>query len=205
MTPRPPSPHNQPKRKTRSTENSRFTSEFPNLATRSNKPPSVSAIQLDSSDDDTRPVPKPVRSSVVHKVQKPKPSVMRNGAYQRSVVDHSPSVSTEGIRTTLKKYGVETPDKGDYYTRQGTQSRHSKENRDVNADSWLQPTSSRRSSNSDRTRSTLDNLLNDVDDTSSHDLLAHLGVGQDRRREVNKTRQNATVTKASSRGKEEML
>lgn len=200
VTPRPPSPRSQPKRKTRNLEPTRLTSEFPNLATR--KPPTSHHGYIDSDEDDTRPLPRPRRTGstgLTHQVQKPKPSVVRNGSSStnsRQTVNKNstPTSPSQETRARLRKYGVETTDRGDYFTRQGTQSR---QNSDLSTDSWLQA-SSRKASNSDRTRSTLDNLLGDSDDTATHDLLAH--IGNDRRKDVNKTRQNVAVKKSTPKG-----
>jgi len=193
-TPRPPSSHTQPKRKTRSL----YSSEFPNLSARHNKPSSVHASNLDNSDDDTRPLPRANRpSNAAHKVQKP--NVMKNSssAYVNTF-NHYPAAQSKEVKSTLRKYGVEARDNGDYYSsRQGSQSRHSS---DGSTDSRSQAVPKRKTSNSDRTRSTLDNLLGNIDDTSTHNLLAHIGSEENRRPEVNKSRPRVTVTSNKSRG-----
>lgn len=150
---------------------------------------------LDNSDDDTRPTGRRDAGSLVHKVQKPKATVMKNGAAHKQTTNTAATSPSQEFRTMQKRYGVETLDRGDYYTRQGS---HSHQNSDLSTDSWLQP-SARKSSNADRTRSMLDNLLNDTDDTSSHDLLAHIGR-ENERKAVPKPRQTVSVTKTNTRG-----
>lgn len=192
MTPRPDTPPDEqrpkPKKKNSFTNAQRLAADFPNLnSKRHQPPPTLFNSHLDSDDDN---IPDQNRNS--HQVQKPKPAT--NGSYKTNVT--SPA---REIRTTLKKYGVETPDRGDYYTRQGNSSRQSN---DSTSDSWLEPCSrvqKKYSGSSVRTRSTLHNLLND--DETSHNVLGHIGSAQTRKRETNPlTRQKVSVNPSNTRG-----
>ncbi|WAR01253.1 TRAD1-like protein [Mya arenaria] len=209
VTPMPPkSPTGQPRRKTGMYNAQRLTSEFPNLRNRGPPPPTSLLTHTDSSDDDTNPIQRR-QVTVTHKVQRPKPAVARNGAKGNasnplsSISTNSSTISpSQEIRTVLKKYGVESTDRGDYYTRQGSSSRQSN---DATSDSWLQPSSKSTEASrkpvqvGSRTRRTLDNLLSDPNDRSSHDLLGHIGAAS-RKNDVNSTRQNVTVSKTNTRG-----
>lgn len=180
MTPLPPTPpeerRSNPVSRSSKTNYHRLENEFPNLSSR------YSGFN-DYSDDDGG-------ARVAHTVQKPKPKTSaKNGIKKNEVA--SPG---REIRSTLRKYGVESVDRGDDYTRQSGLSR---QNSDNSTDSWLNsssthvqkrlPSSShvqKRSSVTDP-RSTLDNLLSDHDQRSSHDLLGHIGGSQARKRETN--------------------
>lgn len=198
MTPLPGTPpaerRPKPKKKNSFTNAQKLAADFPNLnSKRHQAPPTLFNTNLDSDDDD---VPQLNRNShAAHRVQKPKPAV--NGAFETNVT--TPARET---RTTLKKYGVETPDRGDYYTRQGNISRQSG---DSSTDSWLEPSSrnqKKQTGNSVRTRSTLNNLLTDNDEELSHDRVGHIGGTPARRREINPvTRQKVAVNPSCTKGR----
>ena len=217
MTPRPPiSPSSQPGRKTGLTNAQRRSNALANPGPRRAPPPTGLLTGLDSSDDDTNPARgRKTLAKVTHQVQKPKPaaaakndipvpSLLQPSAFSK--VSSSSELPSKGSKSLLKKYGVEPTDRGDYFTRQGNSSRQSS---DQTSDSWLQPSSPqdvgmpRKSSNGAaiRTRSTLDHLLSNTDDHSSHDLLGHIGRGAPaKRQEMNSSRQKVSVTQSQARG-----
>ncbi|XP_060584425.1 TRAF-type zinc finger domain-containing protein 1-like [Ruditapes philippinarum] len=192
MTPLPPTPpHEQrpkPKKKNSQSSAQRLAADFPNLnSKRHQPPPSLFSSQVDSDEE--------AANGAAHRVHKPKPSSI-NGTYKSNIT--SPARET---RSTLKKYGVETPDRGDYYTGRSSFSRQSSES---GTDSWLEPSQPRiqrkYATGNTRTRSTLDNLLNDNTESSSHDLLGHIGGAPARRKEARPIpRQKATVTTGNTR------
>ncbi|XP_045171448.2 TRAF-type zinc finger domain-containing protein 1-like [Mercenaria mercenaria] len=196
MTPRPDTPPDErrpkPKKKNSLTSAQRLAADFPNLnSKRHQPPPTLFRSHIDSDDDGAPGVNR--NASGAHRVQKPKPAV--NGAYKTNVT--SPA---REIRSTLKKYGVESTDRGDYYTGRGSVSRQSDESA---TDSWLEPSQARsqKKVGNTRTRSTLNNLLNDNDETSSHDLLGHIGGAPARKRETNPVpRQKVSVTSGNAKG-----
>lgn len=174
MTPRPPTPPEEarpkPKQKKSISTVERLAADFPNLSSKRHQPPPTLFSTNSDSDDDSSPVGRS-RPHFAHHVQKPKPT-NRNGAFKTSV-----STPAKESRSTLKKYGVETPDRGDYYTRQSSFPRQSSEEgaaeQRLNQNQATGP--KRQIGSASRTRSTLNNLLSDTDETSSHDLLAHIG------------------------------
>ncbi|KAL4224303.1 TRAF-type zinc finger [Mactra antiquata] len=190
MTPLPPTPPEErrikPATRSSNTTATRLVNEFPNLSTR-NQPPNRLYDLRDDSDDD-------FGARVAHTVQKPKPkSSTRNGMVKNDVT--SPG---REIRSTLRKYGVESVDRGDDYTRQS--SNLSRQN---SGDSWQLPSSNQASkrSGSYRARSTLDDLLRDTDNKSSHDLLGHIGASGSRKPETNiGVRQKVSVQPSVVRG-----
>ena len=196
MTPRPQTPPNErrpkPKKKNSLSSAQRLAADFPNLnSKRHQPPPSLFSPHVDSDEEGSH--------GAAHTVQKPKPSSI-NGAYKSNIT--SPARET---RSTLKKYGVETTDRGDYYT--GRRSVSSRQSDESGTDSWLEPSQPRiqrkYATGNTRTRSTLDNLLNDNTESSAHDLLGHIGGSNPvRKRDARPVpRQKATVTAGSTRSK----
>ncbi|KAH3887241.1 hypothetical protein DPMN_011257, partial [Dreissena polymorpha] len=168
-----------PKPKTSITSAQRLTSEFPNLRVLQPKPSNVLAHNLDNSDDDSSPFVMATKPREPHKVQKPTPSLAGNGARGSSKLSNVPP--GEVTRAILKKYGAEATDRGDFYTRKGASSTNGDTSKDSgrnSSNSNLAEGQGKRGTGASRTRSTLDNLMQDPRDLagSAHDLLGHIGT-----------------------------
>ena len=174
--------------------NHRLSDEFPNLSTRHQQPPSSILVDSDSDDDtavnnNTRP--RYTIGANSHRVRKPSTS-----SFGKNKDTSSSAVSpTASVNSMLRKYGVEGQERGDYYSRSGSQ-----QSRASDKDSWLQPSDSmpkKRTGSDVRTRDTLNSLLNNTEGRSSHDLLGNIGVPKTRKNDSNSTRQKASVVPAT--------
>ena len=180
MTPRVLSPAvskpRLPKKKTSLITNTKLTnrerleSDLPNLTSRRHQAPPGLHLGSDSDSESND-----VSKGATHRVLKPNTG---GGASPGS-----------NIRKPLKRYGVESQDRGEYFTRQSGYSRNSREEN-------IAPKRSDRLQNKQglgndsRTRSTLDSLLRDADE-SAHDLLANVPSGGRKmeKNDVNSSRQ----------------
>ena len=170
--------------------NHSLAEEFPNLSScRHQSPPS---FQLDSdSEDDTvarRTQPKYTFGANSHRVTKPNTKLGKN--------KDTSSSPTASLNSVLRKYGVESQDRGDHYYRRGSQ--HS---RVTDKDTYLEPNApiaKKRTGSAARTSDTLNGLLYEANESpSSHDLLAHIGGPKTRKNESNSTRQKAVIPPAT--------
>ena len=162
------------------TNRDRLEADLPNLTSRRHQaPPGLALIDDSDGDNDNS-------SGAIHRVLKPNIGV---GAS-----------SGANIKQTLKRYGVESQPRNDYVTRHNNRIRNSKEE---NATSRRHLQVKQGAVSDSRTRSTLDNLLHDADE-SSHDLLANIASGgrKTEKNDVNNSRQKVVVTgkAVSSRG-----
>ena len=168
-----------PKKKTSSITNTKLTNlerleaDLPNLMSRRHQAPPRMTVGEDSDDND-------VITGATHRVLKPNIGAIT-----------SPGAN---IRKTMKRYGVDSQDRSEYYTKQGIHSRSSGE--ENIAPKRPDPLQNKQRKGSDvRTRSTLDSLLHDADE-SSHDLLANVPSGGRKtvKNDANSSRQRVGFT-----------
>lgn len=182
MTPRVQSPAvskpRLPKKKVTTITNTklsnlaRLESDLPNLMSRRHQAP---PLPLDDDSDEND-----INTGATHRVLKP-----NTGAV------YAPG---SNIRKSLKRYGADSQDRNDYVTKYGGHSRSGgAENIAPKRTDQLQ--NKLRVGNDARTRTTLDSLLLDADE-SSHDLLANVSTAGRKvvKNDVNSSRQKVGIT-----------